>query len=103
MATGGPSRSARFFKYETKLETFFARDKISPSPRPNTQPRAHQPRRGTKGLAPLRDGGVEAGERDSLMDPGLGTGGEPRKIPYTTIRHLSEGGGDAPDGARGLV
>ena len=32
-----------------------------------------------KGLVDPREGGVEAGARDSLMDPGLGTGGEPRK------------------------
>ena len=61
-------------------------------------PLKHPTRRGKKGFRPLRDGGVEAGERDSLMDPRQGTRGEPSEDPipivdYTpAIRHRSRGG-----------
>ena len=53
-------------------------------------------------MCPMGDEEVEAGKRDSLMDPGMGTGGEPRKDPLPemhfnlAMRHWHPEGGDAP-------
>ena len=59
-----------------------ATDKISPLTQPPTLRGSNQ--KGEKGgSCPIRDGEVEARGRDSLMDPGMGSGSRPRRKSLT--------------------